>query len=128
MKAIGFVIICFFLAGCVTVNSVKRDLQEVNYKDGINQKEAVAIARMAMINSKLHSDYQLWATDIYDFGDYWKVEFLSLYLNRYACILIIDKKAGEILAFFEAINVKEAATGSSPPYSIEDWKKAKKFE
>lgn len=127
MKKILVFLAVIFLAGCVTLNSVKKDLGEVNYSDGINQKEAIAIARMAMINSKLNNDYQLWACTINDFGDYWKVGFLSLYFNKHECILIIEKNTGDILAFFEAVNAEEAAFGSNPAYSIEDWKRAGKF-
>src|SRR3989338_6663541 len=104
MKTIRILLMCFFLTGCVTLNSVKKELQEINYSDGINQKEAIAIARMSMINSRLHGDYQLWASSIYDYGDYWKIVFLSLHFNRHACVLVIEKNAGDILAFFEAVN------------------------
>lgn len=128
MKTIVAFLICSLLTGCVTLASAKKELQEVDYVDGVDQKEAIAIAKIAMINSKLNSDYQLWANTIYDFGDYWKVSFLSLFLNRHSCILVIEKRTGDILAFFEAINDEEAATGSNPPYSIEDWKRAGKFD
>ncbi len=129
MKTIVAFLICFFLTGCVTLNSVKRDLQEVDYKDGVNQKEAVAIARTAMINSKLHGDYHLWTATTYDNGaGYWRVVFLSLYLNRHACVIIVEKNTGKILAFFEALNDEEAALGANPAYSIEDWKRIQKFD
>ncbi len=129
MKTIRILLICFLLTGCVTLNSVKKDLQEVDCRDGVNQKEAIAIARMSMINSKLHGDYHLWTASIYDNGGgYWRVVFLSLYFNRHACVLIIEKDTGDILAFFEAVNDEEAAIGANPVYSIEDWKRARKFD
>jgi len=129
IKTIGILSICFLLTGCVTLNSVKNELQEVDYRDGVNQKEAIAIARMAMINSKLHSDYHLWTATTYDNGvGYLRVVFLSLYFNRHACVLIIEKNTGDILAFFEAVNDEEAALGAKPAYSIEDWKRIRKFD
>ena len=128
MNRIGVLVLCCALAGCVTVNSVKRDLQHVDYHDGVNEKEAVAIARMSMIQSKLHHDYHLWAATIDDFVGYWKVVFLSLYLNRHACVLIIEKDSGDILAFFEAVDDKEAALGANPQYSVEEWRRLRKFD
>lgn len=121
-------LLCCFLTGCVTANSVKKHSQEVNSEDGINKKEAVTIARMSMINSGLDDDYQLWASNVYDSkAGYWRVVFLSLYFNRHACVLIVEKDAGDILAFFEASTDKEASFGANPLYSIEDWKRINKF-
>lgn len=128
MKIISVLLICFLLTGCVTLNSVKKELNEVDYSDGVNQKEAIAIAKMSMINSKLHGDYHLWTANIYDNGGgYWRIVFLSLYFNKHACIFIIEKDTGDILAFFEAANDEEAAIGANPVYSIEDWKRVGKF-
>ena len=127
MKTTNILLMCFFLTGCVTLNSVKKELNEVNYSDGVNQKEAIAIARMSMINSKLHSNYHLWTASIYDNGSgYWRVVFLSLHFNRHACVLIVEKDTGDILAFFEAANDEEAAIGANPVYSIEDWQRVER--
>ena len=129
IKIVNILLICFVsLTGCVTLNSVKRDLQDINYSDGINQKEAIAIARMSMINSKLHGHYQLWACNVYDFLGYWKVVFLSLYLDTHASVLVITKTDGDLLAFFEAQTEEEAATGSNPVWFVGDWKRARKFD
>lgn len=129
MKIINILLICFLLSGCVTLNSVKSELNKIDYSNGVNQKEAIAIARMSMIDSKLHGDYHLWAANAYDNGaGYWRIVFLSLYFNRHACVLIIEKDTGDILAFYEAVNNEEAAIGANPVYSIEDWKRVRKFE
>jgi len=127
MKVIFIFCVCCFLPGCVTLTSVKEDLRKVDYSDGVDEKEAVAIARMSMINSRLHGDYQLWACNVYHFVGYWKVVFLSLHFNKHACVLVIEKNTGDILAFFEALDAVEAATGSNPAYSVEDWKRIRKF-
>ena len=128
MRTLLTLCLCYLLVGCVSLSSVKEDLQKVSYNDGIDEKEAVAIARMSMINSKLDKDYQLWACNAYNFAGYWKVVFLSLYFNRHACVLVVEKNTGDILAFFEAIDDAEAAMGSNPPYSVEDWKRVSKFD
>jgi hypothetical protein len=122
-------LLCCFLTGCVTVNSVKKRSQEINSEDSINKNEAVTIARMSMINSGLDHDYHLWASNVYDSkAGYWRVVFLSLYFNRRACVLIVEKDTGDILAFFEASTDKEASLGANPLYSIEDWKRINKFD
>ena len=128
MKILSVLITCLFITGCVTLSSVKADLEKVNDSDGINRKEAIAIARMSMINSKLDDDYQLWTANVYDHGrGYWRVVFSSFHFNRHECVLIIEKDTGDVLAFFEAVDDQEAAIGANPAYSIEDWKKARKF-
>lgn len=121
--------ICLFLTGCTTLSSAKKELQEVNYGDGISKKEAIAIAKMSMINSELNKDYQLWTGNTYDNGHgYWRVVFSSLHFNRHECVLIIEKSTGDILAFYEAVDNQEAALGANPAYSIEDWKRIGKFD
>lgn len=128
MKIVRILPVCFLLTGCVTLSSVKADLQKVDGSDGISKKEAIAIARMSMINSKLDDDYQLWTANAYDNGaGYWRVVFSSLHFNRHECVLIIEKRTGDILAFFEAVDDQEAAIGANPAYSIEDWRRARKF-
>lgn len=129
MKTARILLICFLLTGCVTLSSVKSELKKVDDSDGINKKEAIAIAKMSMINSKLDDDYHLWTANAYDNGrGYWRIVFSSLYFNRHECVLIIEKSAGDILAFYEAIDDKEASLGANPAYSIEDWKRIRKFD
>lgn len=129
MKVIQSILVFFLLSGCVTLNSVKKTLQDIDYSDGVNRKEVIAIARMSMINSTLHRDYHLWTANAYDNGrGYWRVVFLSLYFNRHKCVLIIDKSSGEILAFYNALDDDEAALGANPAYSIGDWKRLGKFD
>ena len=129
MKIINVFFLCLFLSGCVTAASVKKELDAVDYSDGANQREALIIARMAMINSKLHGDYQLWAATIHDNGaGYWRVVFMSLYFDRHECVLIIEKKGGDILAFYEASDDEEAVLGTNPVYSIEGWRRLQKFD
>ena len=113
MRIIYTPLIFFLLTGCVTLNSVKRDLQKVDYSDGIDEKEAIAIARMSMINSKLHEDYHLWTATTYDFSGYWKVVFFSLYFNKHECILVVEKSTGDLLAFFEAADIEVAVFDES---------------
>lgn len=129
MKLIKILLMCFLLSGCVTTNSVQRQAEKINYNDGVNQKEAIAIARMALINSKLHDDYHLWAANVYDNRvGYWRVVFLSFHFNKNACVLIVEKETGDILAFYEAVSDEEASLGANPVYSIEDWRRIKKFD
>ena len=127
MQIIIILFLCYFLTGCVTIDSVKKDLQKVDYSDGVDEKEAVAIARMSLINSKLNGSYQLWTATTYNFSGYWKVVFLSLYYKN-DCILVIEKSTGDILAFFEPETDEEKAIGSNPAYSVEDWKRLGKFD
>lgn len=129
MKIVRILITCLFLTGCVTLSSAKKDLQQVDYADGISKKEAVTIAKASMINSRLNEDYQLWTANAYDNGHaYWRVVFSSLHFNRHECVLIIEKSTGDILAFYEAVNDKESALGANPAYSIQDWKRIRKFD
>ena len=54
--------------------------------------------------------------------------FLSLFFNIHLCVLIIEKETGDILAFYEAVYDEAASLVANPVYSIEDWRRIRKFD
>lgn len=127
MNRLSFVLICFLLGGCASVSSVERDMQLVDYDDGVSKKEALTIARKSMINSQMNAYYKIWTASIFDEGDYYRVWVPSFSLNDQVCVLIIEKKMGEILAFWQADNTAESFDGKHTHRSVEEWRSLKKF-
>ena len=48
---------CLFLTGCATLSSAKKELQEVDYGDGISKKEAIILAQKSLIESEYREQY-----------------------------------------------------------------------
>ena len=71
------VFIGLVLAGCATVGSIERNYALVDYSDGIDKKEAVAIAKQHMVNSQYSQRFQTIGPRIEDMPaqNAWLVRF-----------------------------------------------------
>ncbi len=94
-------IITILLSGCATTRSIYANYDSVNYGDGVSKQEAKIIAQKELLDVKQHSSYMISFPDVEDKGTYWKVIFSSLYMNRLAYIIDINKTTGEILKSYE---------------------------
>jgi len=121
-SALIFLVLSTSISGCTTVLSVERNMQLINYSDGISKKEALTIARKAVINSSLDDYYKVWTASAYDRGDYFVVSLPSFALNHQECILVIEKERGEILAFWQAEGLDEITELIAPTRSIKEWR------
>ncbi len=113
--------------GCATSRSIESNFQRINYRDGLDKKEIITLARKALLNSGLNKDYQLNLIEAQDEGAHWRIIFSSVKYDRHACVLILDKKEGAVLAFYEARTPQETYDGRNPRRSTADWKKINKF-
>lgn len=128
MKRSPIILICLLVGGCATVSSVEKDMQLINYNDGISEKEALTIARKSIINSKLDDYYKIGTASVFNEGEYYRVWVPSFSLNDQVCVIIIEKEKGEMLAFWQAYNTEESFDGKFPNRrSIEEWRELKKF-
>jgi hypothetical protein len=90
------------MAGCATVASVNKDYAAVKYDDGINQKEAIAIAQKQLYSEKFYDQYMLSAPDVKNKDGFWSVAFLYSAMASYDYSMSfyrvqVDQKTGKIL-------------------------------
>lgn len=112
------------LSGCTTLGSLQRNYDRINYKDGIDRKEARTIAMKTFLKGNEHKDYRVGSAMAFDvkevstrnpdllsrdfyadgkkeskFPDSWYVifrpKFFALFSMYY--LVVVDKKDGAVL-------------------------------
>ena len=90
-----------FLCGCASVNAIKRNYLTVNFADGINAREARAIAQNKLLSIQRAQSCMISFGDVDDRGEYWKVIFSSLCMDLAPIIVNVRKDTGEITDTYE---------------------------
>ena len=92
-----------FLAGCVTIGSVEKDLSKIDYNDGVNAKEAVVIAQKNLISGEARGDFLLSVVTVESQDTSWQIIFAPKNLNMFndrrssRYIVEVDRANGAVL-------------------------------
>ena len=94
-----------FLAGCSVATAVNKKYAEVNRTDGVNENEAVAIARHELLNSDALKRFHIKKASILSdrlvdpYPDYIFVSFYPIAFDdhfwRY--LVVIDRRSGKVV-------------------------------
>ncbi len=105
----NFITICcvtLLVVGCATVGGIKKQYEKIDYSDGINQKEAVAIALNHLISTEHKNNYLLSGRKVKKEDDIWAVSFLfdpkssfnKMYFQTYYRVYI-DIDSGQVIDY-----------------------------
>jgi hypothetical protein len=101
----GIIAGAVFLTGCSVTAAVNKEYAAVEKADGVSQKEAVIIARHALLNSDVFQRFHIKKAGILSdrlvepYPDYF---FVSFYPNAFddhfwRYLVVIDKKTGSVV-------------------------------
>ena len=92
------------MSGCATANSINKGYGKIKYKDGVNKKEALLIAKKCLIESPVKGKYRIINPSILNNGDtyphpnHWFISFNNKPFTPDSMFLVVvDKRNGEIV-------------------------------
>ena len=92
----------FFLGGCSTAGSVRRNYSKVDYSDGISRQEALFIAQKACFdNEQCRADCVLFTAYVYAGQDFYQTDWRVVFSAKPGSLafpapyeMSVDKKTG----------------------------------
>jgi hypothetical protein len=98
--------LALLVAGCATIGGVNKQYERIEYSDGVNKKEAVAIALKHLISTEHKNNYLLSGRKIKKEEDTWGVAFLfdpkssfnKTYFQTYYRVYI-DIASGQVIDY-----------------------------
>ena len=99
-KNIFCFLIVFFLTGCTTLSSIDKNNAAIDPSDGVNVKEAVAIAqKYCLEKNECKGDVRISTPEVSDLRSSWEVRFGSknIFALDHAYAVTVEKQSGKVI-------------------------------